>query len=152
LAIQFVYIVVEQKQLREVPSDDASAVSVLSTSTLRHVHDDSMAAHFERIRQTPNRTLYLSINMNSVNNPAAHVETLYPIENITNKFSTNQINGITMKMPAVVALYDWNQIPQVSFCSSLFFILIEIIYCNMSSFSPLTHVMSHFSSKGAALQ
>jgi predicted HD phosphohydrolase len=101
------------KQLREVPSSDKNA-SILRTVSLRHARDDSMNVYFERIKQTPNRTLYLSIDMNFVNNPAAHVESLYPIEKMTNQYATNQINDITMAMPEVVALYDWNMIPQVS--------------------------------------
>ena len=58
------------------------------------------------------------MDFNKINNPEFNNENLYPLSSMqSNKrvpLFTPQINNISMQMPSMPILYQWDQIPQVN--------------------------------------
>lgn len=63
------------------------------------------------------KKFYLAMEFNKINNPEFYDEKLYSLSMIENlnrlPLYTPQINNISMKMPSVPVLYEWDSIPKV---------------------------------------
>jgi hypothetical protein len=101
-----------------VPSDYNND-EFIPVDSLRSIREKKMSNFFDRIRQTPARTIYLSVDFSHVDNPGYNVPSLYSIKNATNNYGITEIDHISMMMPPVVALYDWHMLPKVSLCTNL---------------------------------
>jgi hypothetical protein len=81
--------------------------------SLKSIKDKTMDEYFNRIRQKPDRTIYIGVDTSYVDNPLYNNPSLYPIKNATNTYGITQIDQISMMMPPVVPLYDWDMLPKV---------------------------------------
>lgn len=74
------------------------------------------------------KKFYLAMEFNKINNPEFYDEKLYSLNMIENlsrlPLYTPQINNISMKMPSVPILYEWNSIAKVNFVIYIFFMKI----------------------------
>lgn len=74
------------------------------------------------------KKFYLAMEFNKINNPEFYDEKLYSLNMIENlsrlPLYTPQINNISMKMPSVPILYEWNSIAKVNFVIYIFYMKI----------------------------
>lgn len=63
---------------------------------------------------TVKKKFYLSMEFNKINNYEYQNPFLFPLDAVTKKLYTPQINNISMMLPPVPALYQWDDIPNVS--------------------------------------
>jgi hypothetical protein len=102
-----------------VQINDTNRANYIQVDEMRAVLDDKAAQMYEKIFDTtrPIKKHYLAMEFNRINNPEFQDERLYSL-GMFDKFNrtplyTPQINNISMIMPSIPVLYEWDKVPSV---------------------------------------
>ena len=97
--------------------DDTNRNSFIVVDQLKAVIDEDTKQFFETINTTNVKKFYLGMDFNKINNDEFYNEEFYSL-NLTlnlgrNPLYTPQINDISMQLPPMPILYNWDKIPKV---------------------------------------
>jgi hypothetical protein len=93
-------------------------------------NDDSNEAFFKRIAQTPDKQIFLNLQLDPVFDGEFEVASVYSNSSV---IESSLINFIKFDMPSVPPLYNWNQMKKVSgkMFSQVLYVVFIIAHVNL---------------------